>query len=218
MSAVVKKCPKDGIVYDEGFAGTCASCFGPLKFYCKTHNEWLAEASCPKCDGVPSPSPAPPKAPAPGPSIVGVLAVLAICAGVFVLCGWFLYRSVYLKPKPVTTSAPPPAPPTPPPARSPSPVTIVTLSLAQLLADADQHLGRLVKTTGTIQFRDAAKETFDLRQGDHILTVNYHDMSAPMKTAIAAASSTRPISVTGTWQRDDADNSYYIVAQTIDAP
>lgn len=69
-----------------------------------------------------------------------------------------------------------------------------------------------------MQFLDAGRGTFDLHQGDHIITVRYGGVPAVMKPPMAAASTTRQITVAGTWQQDDSDNSYYIVAQTVDAP
>jgi hypothetical protein len=237
MSSVAKKCPKDGIVYDAAFTGNCASCFGPLKFFCKTHNEWLEDARCPKCDGsTPSTAVAPAaKVISGGPSIVGVLAVLAICVGVFVLSGMFLYRAIYAKPKaatvspvvpqspskPVAMPSPLPAPVTPAQTPSPAPITsppATTLSLGRLLADADQFVGKPVAIAGQIQFRDAGKQTFDLRDGDYILTVQYRDVPPMMKTTIAAASSARLVKVTGWLRRDDADNSFYLVARSVEMP
>jgi len=231
MSSVVKKCPKDGIVYDATFTGNCASCFGPLKFFCKTHNEWLDTADCPKCAGNPPtvPAAATPK-PSGGPSIVGVLAVLAICAGVFVACGWFVYRVIYAKSKtvsapvaqelPAQTPVPAPAPPavtvrTPPPV---STRAIAALALNQLFADPEPHVGKLITTSGTIQFRDAGRETFDLRDGAYILTVQYRGVPAAMKTTIAGTSVARRIVVTGTLQRDEADNSYFVIARSVEVP
>jgi hypothetical protein len=225
MSSVVKKCPKDGIVYDAVFTGNCASCFGPLKFFCKTHNEWLEGADCPKCAGTTpaaGTAAATPTASA-GPSIVGMLAVLAICIGVFVVCGLFLYRAMYTKPKPVSAPVAPavvpaakPAPPSPPrPVSAPS---VATLSLNQLLANPDPYIGKMVKLTGTVQFRDTGRETFDLRDGEHILTVQYHAVPAAAKTMIAGASSSRTVAVTGVLRRDDSDNSYSVVAGSIEMP
>lgn len=238
MSSVIKKCPKDGIVYDAAFTGNCASCFGPLKFFCKTHSEWLDDANCQKCAGTPAAGTvAATPAPSAGPSIVGILAVLAICAGVFVACGWFVYRVIYTKskpasapvaqalpaPTPVPAPAPTPAPPSvpvrtplpPPPVSAPA---IATISLNQLFADPDPHVGKLVTTGGTVQFRDAGKETFDLRDGDHILTVQYRGVPAAMKTTIAGTSAARRIVVTGTLQRDETDNSYFVIARTVEVP
>jgi hypothetical protein len=234
MSSVIKKCPKDGIVYDATFTGNCASCFGPLKYFCKTHNDWLETAICPKCTGATpteKPAVATPSATG-GPSIVGVLAVLAICVGVFVLSGVFLYRLVFQKTRATTPTeatsglpvpapaAPQPTPPPPAPVRTPTPPpaptpAAVELSLNQILADADRYTGTFVTTTGNIQFRDAARETFDLRAGDHILTVQYRGVPAMMKTTIAGASATQLITVTGLLQRDDADNSYSLVARAV---
>ena len=230
MSSIAKKCPKDGIVYDAAFTGTCASCFGPLKFFCKTHNEWLEDANCPKCSGTATSETTPSmKAPSAGPSIVGMLAVLAICVGVFAVCGLFVYRAIYAKPKPVSVAAPTPAvsPPSMPPpvpvqvAAPASPVSapaVATLSLGQLLAEPDQYVGKLVKITGSIQFRDAGKETLDLRQGDHIITVHYRNVPAAMKTIIAATSANRLLSVSGTLTLDATDNSYYLIARSVAMP
>jgi hypothetical protein len=228
MSNVIKKCPKDGIVYDASFAGNCASCFGPLKYFCKTHNEWLESVDCPKCAGASTPDkPAAAAPPSSGPSIVGILAVLAICVGVFVACGWFLYRAVYTKPKPVNppvarpvvpTVAKPVTPPTPAPPPPMRAAAAVSLSVSQLLADPDQYLGRQVKVTGTVQFRDAGRETFDLRDGDHLVTVQYAGVTAAMKTTIAGIGSGQRVMVTGVLRRDDADNSYYVVAGSAAAP
>ena len=224
MSSVVTKCPKDGIAYDAAFTGNCASCFGLLKFFCKTHNEWLDDANCPKCAGTTTPEASSPvKALSAGPSIVGMLAVLAICVGVFVACGWFLYRVIYSKSKPVNATASTPQRVAPPPKSIPPPPSVstpsvVTLSLGQLLADPDHQVSRLVKITGSIQFRDAGKETLDLRQGDHIITVQYREMPAAMKTIIAGTSASRLLIVTGTLKRDDADNSYYVVSRSVDVP
>jgi hypothetical protein len=213
MSNVIKKCPKDGIVYDATFTGNCASCFGPLKFFCKTHNEWLDDANCPKCAGQAVPAPAAQPVTS-GPSLVGVLAVLAICVGVFVAAGWFLYRMAVQKPKPATPvmSAPPVAP------QEPAPPAVVTLTLAQLLADADQYVGKQVRTAGSIQFRDASRETFDLRDGTRIITVQYRELPAATKTVIAGTGADRPLSVTGMLQRDESDNSYFVVARSVGAP
>jgi hypothetical protein len=229
MSSVIKKCPKDGIVYDASFTGNCASCFGPLKFFCKTHNEWLAVANCPKCDGTRTAvTPAAARVPSTGPSIVGMLAVLAICIGVFVMCGLFLYRAFIAPPKPVSSPAGRPVAPTPAkPATVPTPIpatpptrqsTVVSISLGQLLADPDPHLGQAVKLSGTIQFRDTGRETFDLRDGDHIVTVQYAGMPGASKTTVAGTSTGRPLSVTGVWRRDEADNSYYVVAGSVELP
>jgi len=230
MSSVVKKCPRDCIVYDATFTGTCASCFGPLKFFCKTHNEWLEDANCPKCSGPATSETTPPmKAPSAGPSIVGMLAVLAICVGVFAVCGLFVYRAIYAKPKPVSGTAPTPAvsppsvpPPVPVKVAAPAPPVsapaVATLSLGQLLAEPDQYVGKLVKITGSIQFRDAGKETFDLRQGDHIITVHYRNVPAAMKTIIAGTSADRLLRVSGTLTLDATDNSYYLIARSADTP
>jgi hypothetical protein len=119
------------------------------------------------------------------------------------------------KPKPATPvmSAPPVAPP------KPAPPVVVTLTLAQLLADPDQYVGKQVKTTGNIQFRDAGRETFDLRDGSRIITVQYRELPAATKTVIASSTGAdRPLSVTGVLGRDESDNSYYVVARTVGVP
>ena len=230
MSSIVKRCPKDGIVYDAAFTGNCASCFGPLKSFCNTHNEWLDNANCPKCAGtLAAGTVAATPVPSAGPSIVGMLAVLAICVGVFVVCGLFLYRAFIVKPKPVSSPAtlpvvaPPPKPVTPPvstlpPSTPARPPTVVSVSVSQLLADPEPFLGRQVKITGTMQFRDAGHETFDLRDGDHIVTVQYAGVPVMAKTTIAGASGSRPLTVTGVLRRDDSDNSYYVVASSAETP
>jgi hypothetical protein len=145
---------------------------------------------------------------------VGVLAVLAIWLGVVVAAGWFLYRIVAQKSKPVqpAMSALPFVSP------KPAPPAVVTLTLAQLLADPDQYLGRQVMTAGSIQFRDAGRETIDLHDGSRIITVQYRELPAATKTLIASTGADRRLSVTGTWRRDDADNSYYVVARSVEVP
>ncbi len=214
MSTIVKKCPTDGLVYDLAYEGTCASCFGTVKFYCKTHNDWLTDASCPKCNSVTPANPA-----SAGPSIVAVLAVLAICIGGFILSGSFVYRSIRSKPRQPASAVSPLTPRTAPqsaPARMPSGPSVVTLSLAQLLADPEPYIGKLVKMTGNLDSKDPARETFDLRQGDHIVEVFYQDVDPAVKSIVTSVNAGQQLVVTGVVRHDDADNSYSLHARLVE--
>jgi len=235
MSNIVKKCPKDGIVYDAAFGGACESCFGPLQFYCKAHDQWLVDETCNLC---PKPAGAPPPAPTPsepkgywfGLAMVAVLAVL-IGSGLII---WRMLGS-HKKPRPVVAPVavptPPPAPkpvPAPPlvvaPVQRPAPVVPtkpaqppVALSLHQMLDDPEPYLGKLVKTPGALQFKDTAIETFDLRQGDFAVPVQYAGIAAAAKSLVTAANPGREFVVIGILRRDETLNAIYIVAQQIEA-
>lgn len=292
MNSIVKKCPKDGIVYNADYTGTCGSCFSPLKFYCKVHSAWLETDTCPKCSPsasntvvpptptplvtpvssatpsimpapVTAPSPAASSSPSPGSSgdkkggllfavmVIGCLAVLGTSV-------YLLVRVVKSKtrtkiapitvnfhpqgiptappaapavvtpppapaprpaPAPPSTPTPPPVPRTPPvatPTPAIAPATIyppVELTVKQLLGDADPYIGKLVKTSGSIQTMDTDQETFDLRVADYAVQIQYSTI-APATKRIMSAGQTAV--VTGILRRDESLNSLYVVAQRID--
>lgn len=214
MSQVLKKCPKDGIEYTADYTGTCESCFGPVQFYCKAHDQWLVDETCNKCG-----APAAPATPKSDRWFMVIILVLLVVLGASVVTIWRLTTAKRRPPKPPplpTVSAPPVV--TPPP---PVPVVVPTgppleLSISALADDPDRYLGKLVKTQGVLQLKDTFKESFDLRQGDYALQVQYGGTSPTAKATVAAIPIGRDLSVTGILRRDESLNALYITAQRLE--
>ena len=89
----------------------------------------------------------------------------------------------------------------------------VELTVNQLLNEPDTYLGKLVKTSGSIQFIDTDKETFDLRVADFAVQIQYAGIPPTAKTTIAAD---RTAAVVGILRRDENLNAVYIVAQRLE--
>lgn len=90
MTGVIKKCPKCGVVHDVSFVGDCESCFSPLQYYCRFHNEWLVDDTCNRCGKPTSPRPAatpvsPPAPAAPPPGAAPKKSFVAQGVGIAVI-------------------------------------------------------------------------------------------------------------------------------------
>jgi len=74
----------------------------------------------------------------------------------------------------------------------------------------------LIQSAGTIQIKEPEKDSFDLRQGDFTLPILYRLLTPEAKAAILSTPLGREVTVTGLLKRDDADNSYYVLAQRVE--
>ncbi|MEI6085366.1 MAG: hypothetical protein WCS70_13855 [Verrucomicrobiota bacterium] len=197
MSTVVKKCRQDGLVYAATYAGQCEQCFAELGYYCKTHNAWLTGDNCDQCA---SPAVVPPPATSRADLwlVLFFIGCLAVLAGSVTVIWRIVARG---KQQPVAPHVVKVV--TPPPQPAPLVVPPVELSLRQILADPEPYLGKSVTTSGSVQFLDTTKETFDLRHGDYLLQVRYH----------ATLVLSQEVTVTGVLRRDR--DTLYISAQQI---
>jgi hypothetical protein len=224
MSDLIKKCRKDGTEFGGDFTGACPVCNGPLAFYCRKHNEWLAGAACPKCTK--------PAQPSRG---ISSDTVFVVGAGLFVLAlialVVFAFRRLVREPAqpsavPVTTAVAPPKPtaaqPKPPPAATVKADTgpafptypPASVTLADLLRDPARFEGKLVQTTGTAQFVEADKFTFDLRDGNRTIQVFFRYVTPESKAALGNGAR---FLVTGLLKRLEQEDGWQIVAQSIEA-
>ena len=216
MSAVVKKCRKDGLAYDVAYAGQCEQCFAELAFYCKVHDTWLTTARCEKCDEPAIVAAAAPIPPAPARSQSGLWLVLFFLGCIVVLAGsvTVIWRIVGHRNKPALPVVAPAAPVVVPPVRQPAPP--IVLSMSQIFSDPEPYLGKRVKTHGSLQLQETAKETFELRQANYVLQVKYAGLATAAKPAVATAALGRELTVSGVLNRDETLNALYLVADQIE--
>ncbi len=89
-------------------------------------------------------------------------------------------------------------------------------SIFEITQEAEPYYDKLVAITGLISAREAEKKSIDLAQGGRVIQVVYKRVSAAKQAEILNATDANSVKATGLIRRDNATNSYYLLARDIE--